>query len=205
MIQEVLMSYRQKDERHEKIRKLIMQVATKNYGIKEYDRENLLRLMNTIDELYKSNYKYDEIEEGLSLACESNPKFMPKLQEIIVSTKNVLKYMRTKNEDNSSDKEYEEAAKQTARRNKQRDWVEANFTDKEIAKAIKLWRAMEKIEKDFYGSQGIIEMLFFSDIAKKGSYARNLLEEMLQDKKNENTKRESKGKKTATVGEKKTD
>ena len=113
--------------------------------------------------------------------------------------------MMTKNEDNSSDKEYEEAAKQTARRNKQRDWVKANFSDKEIAKAIKLWRVMEKIEKDFYGSQGIIEMLFFSDIAKKGSYARNLLEEMLKDKKNENTKRESKGKKTATVGEKKTD
>lgn len=182
-----------------------MQVATKNYGIKEYDRENLLRLMNTIDELHKSNYKYDEIEEGLSLACESSPRFMPKLQEIIVSTKNVLKYMRTQNENNSSDKEYEEAAKQTARRNKQRDWVKANFSDKEIAKAIKLWRVMEKIEKDFYGSQGIIEMLFFSDIAKKGSYARNLLEEMLKDKKNENTKRKSKGKKTTAVGEKKTD
>ena len=181
-----------------------MQIATKNYGIREYDRENILRLQNTIEGLNKSNYKYDEIEEGLSLACESSPKFMPRLQEILNSVKNVLKYMRSGNEDNSSNKEYEEATKQTARRNKQRDWVKANFTDKEIAKAIKLWRAMEKIEKDFYGSQGIIEMLFFSDIAKKGSYARNLLEEMLEEKKNENSKCKSKGEKTPTVGKEKT-
>ena len=168
-----------------------MQVATKNYGIREHDRENILRLQNTVEGLNKSNYKYDEIEEGLSIACESSPKFMPRLQEILNSIKNVLKYMRSGNENNNSNKEYEEATKQTARRNKQRDWVKANFSDKEITKAIKLWRVKEKIEKDFYDSEKLLELLFYSDIAVKGSYARDLLEEMLKDKKNENSKRKS--------------
>lgn len=187
-----------RDERYKRLRKLIMDTATTNYGIRPHDRDNILRISNTLDALHKTDYKFDEIAEGLKVACEGSPKFMPKLQEILVAIKNVLKYMRHGNESNSNDKDYEEAQRQTARRNKQRAWVEANFSDREISKAINLWCAKEKVPRN-WGS----DLEFYSAVAHKGGYARSLLQEMLEAKKNENTKRESEGQKTATMGEKK--
>lgn len=189
---------RQKEEK-DLITKLIREISMKNYGIREYNRDKWIVIIETLKCLIDSKYSYDQIKEGLRLACESSPKFFPRLQEILVSTRTAIKYIGATDESENYDQDFEEGKKQTARRDKQRAWVEGNFKPDEISKAIDLWCAKTKNPRN-WGT----DLLFFSEIANKGSYARNLLVEMMEQR-DEDTKCKGKGKEVTTMGKGQTD